>query len=311
MKKMIVLCFVLLLTMLSCQSNDTEEVESLSILVPNGVPSIAQSYLEYNQSDIYGIDRISGPQPLVAAFTSESHDVIIAPVNLGANLYSKGMNYQLAGIVTWSNLQIISRFEITDISLLSGKDIIAYGEGSTPEMIIEYLFNSFLLTEKANITYEATSVQESLVLFLQNEDSIAIVSEPVTSQAKTMVDNLYVLDLSELWTYYTGFDLFPQAGIFVHKDLEESIVNQYLIDIEIATLKAKQNPSLIANYCVSLDYPFEKSNIESSIRLSQIEYQSIDVSYQAIVDYLELIFDFKPELIGNQIPDGDFYYPRS
>ncbi|MDY0278510.1 MAG: hypothetical protein RBQ97_10555, partial [Acholeplasma sp.] len=114
-----------------------------------------------------------------------------------------------------------------------------------------------------------------------------------------------------IWTEQTKLDLFPQAGVFVKKSLETSKVLQYIEDIEIATNKANDNPSLIANYCESLDYPFEKIVIESSIKLSQIDFQSHLHSRDIINEYLNLIIDFKSELIGNQLPDNDFYYPLS
>ncbi|QWC00293.1 hypothetical protein KHQ88_01625 [Mycoplasmatota bacterium] len=307
MKKILVIICILLSTLIGCQSK-----EEISVIVPNGVPSIAQSYMEYNHDDHqFNIERVHGPQPLVAAFTSQSHDIIIAPVNLGANLYQKDIPYQLLGVLTWSNLQIISKTLINDIHDLSGKDIIAFGEGAVPQMIIDYLFENITLEKDANIQYTSSSAQESLMTFMQSDDSMAIVSEPVTSSARNSIEDLYVLDLADVWKEYTDEDLFPQAGVFVHKDLPLTIVEDYLTQINLSSEFANQNPTQVASYCESLNYPFEKSILEISIPKSQIHFQSIDYSKDAIESFLEMIYQYKPELIGNSMPDNDWYYPLS
>ncbi|MDA3931366.1 MAG: hypothetical protein PF513_01370 [Tenericutes bacterium] len=306
MKKILLLIIILTFTLLGCQTK-----ESISVIVPNGGPSIAQSYMEYNNDHDFIIDRVSGPQPLVAAFTSESHDIIIAPVNLGANLYQKGSPYQLAGILTWSNLQIISRTEINDIHDLEGKDVIAFGEGAIPEMIINYLFENIEFDQDINVLYDASSAQESFMSFMQDEDSIAIVSEPITSSARDMVNPLYILDLADIWSDYTDEGLFPLAGVFVHKDLSLNQVTSYLALLEESAVYANLNPSGVALICEELEYPFEKEIIEASIPMSNINLKGIDQSKSNIEDFMTMIYEFKPELIGNAIPDEEWYYPLS
>jgi NitT/TauT family transport system substrate-binding protein len=286
-----------------CSSDETHQMR---VIVPNGIPAIAQSYIEHEQTDLYEIDRVSGPQPLVAAFTSASHDVIIAPVNLGANLYSKQSPYLLAGIITWSNLQIISHSPIQSIDDLEGKNIIAFGQGATPQMIIDYLFSQH--QSSANIDYVGSSAQESYLNFLQTDEGIAIVSEPITSTAKANNEDLYVFDLADLWVQTTGMPLFPQAGIFVHEDLSNDAIDQYLNDIEDAAYIALDKPSTIAEYCENLDYPFERDTIEQALTNSGIAYQSSDQAKDAINQFLQLIYEFKSQLIGGEIPDEDWIY---
>jgi len=305
MKKFIlIMLFFFLISLFGCNQNQKE----LKVLVPNGIPSIALAYLEYNQENSdYLVERVTGPAPLIAAFTSGSHDVIVAPINIGANLYQKQSPYQLAGVLTWSNLQLISRTEITNLNELSGKNIIAYGAGAVPEMIIGYLFGSLNLETEANISYQASSAQESLVKFLQDENSIAIISEPVTSSAKTLVDNLYVIDLGNLWMELTDLDLFPQAGIFINRDLNQAIIDRFLEDLNFSTDFALNNPKETADYCVEMNYPYEGIVIENAIPNSGIDYQSSINSKLIVEAFLEMILDFKAELIGGSLPDDTFY----
>lgn len=305
MKKMLIIIAIMVMTLTACQ----KESQTLSILAPNGIPSIAQSDLEF-QDNIYEIERISGPQPLSAAFISQSHDVIIAPINLGANLYQKGSEYQLAGILTWSNLQVISRFPIQSLDDLQGQDIVAFGQGSIPEIILTHLFNQANLENPVQVSYSVSSVQESLLSFMQGSD-YALVSEPVTSQVLGLDEDVYIFDLADVWVNQTGLNLFPQAGVFVKKNLDKDLINDYLSDLEEATNLAISNPQLIAEQCQTMDYPFDSQLIQTALPKSHIDFQLSDQANQAIQDMLNLIYEEKPELIGGQLPDDDWLYSPS
>jgi NitT/TauT family transport system substrate-binding protein len=302
MKKLWLIISTALLFLVSCQAKEV----SITILVPDGIPSIAQSELEYQENG-YTIDRIAGPQPLSAAFTSGSYDVIIAPINLGANLYQKGAEYRLAGILTWSNLQIISRVEINQLNDLSGQDIISFGQGAIPEIVISHLLSQITFDEPISIDYTATSVQESLLMFLQGAD-YAIVSEPITSQVLDLEDTVYIYDLADAWSSLTGFESFPQAGVFVHNNLTDQEINIYLSDLEDASNLAINHPDDIAEKCASMDYPFESSLIEISLPKSHIDFQTSSQAQVAINQMLQLIYEEKPALIGDALPDDDWLY---
>lgn len=285
-----------------------QKQEQIKVIVPNGVPSIAQSYMEYHQEDTnYEIERVSGPSPLLAAFTSKSHDIIIAPINVGANLYNKGTGYKLAGLLTWTNFQIISKNPI-DLDNLEDYTIISYGKAAVPEIILDYLFEK--INSKLEINFDASSVQEAYLRFMQEENLVAIISEPVTTTAILNDETLYTLDLAQVWEDYTEYELFPQAGVFVSEDLTDSQANNYLRGLQSAALYTLNNPEEVADYCESMDYPFSLEVIKYSINRSNIAFLYASDEEQVISDFLNMIYDFKPELIGNNIPDEDFIWRK-
>lgn len=304
MKKILVsLLFIIVLSLTACNNKK----DKITVLVPNGTPAIAQSKMEYEMdSSNYQIERVSGPSPLIAAITSKSHDIIIAPLNIGANLYNKDAKYQLAGVLTWNNLQIISRSEI-NLDNFTYSTILAFGEGAIPEMIISYLLADY---NPPAIDYSASSAQESFLAFMQNENSMAIVSEPVTTIAKTEIEGLYVYDLSDLWTEKTSLEKFPQAGVFVKDSIDDEKIDSYLSSLKSAALFTVLNPEETSAFCEDLDYPYEKQVIKDSIPLSYISFHYADESIDSIEYFLEMILDFKGELIGDEIPDEDFYWTR-
>lgn len=303
LKKIVLVFFTLvIMTLTSCGSNQ----ESIKVLVPNGIPSIAQSYMEYHQDNTnYTIERVSGPSPLLAAFTSKSHDIIIAPINVGANLYNKDSNYKLAALLTWTNFQIISK-EPIDINNLSDYSVITYGKGAVPEIIISYLFEQ--INPNMEINYDATSVQEAYLRFLQEENSVAIISEPVTSSAKLSNPEYYILDLAQEWLDNTEYELFPQAGVFVNTELTSSQINSYLRGLKNSTNYTLDNIQEVSNYCVSMDYPFSFEVIKEAISNSNIDFAYAKDQIEVINDFLEMIYNFKPELIGNEVPNEEFIW---
>ena len=303
MKKIVLLFFMFLVVSLTSCNNNQDQIK---VIVPNGVPSIAQSYMEYHQENTnYVIERVSGPSPLLAAFTSKSHDIIIAPINVGANLYNKGTGYKLAGLLTWTNFQIISKSPI-NINNLDNYTIISYGKAAVPEIILDYLFEQ--INPNIEINFDASSVQEAYLRFLQEDNTIAIISEPVTTTAILNDESLYTLDLAQVWEDYTEFDLFPQAGVFVSEELTISQVNNYLRGLQSAAIYTLNNPEEVADFCESMDYPFSLEVIKGSITKSNIAFLYAEDEEKVINDFLQMIYDFKPELIGNAIPSEDFIW---
>lgn len=298
--------FTILILSLLLYACEGDNDSTINVLVPNGTTSFAHAQIEYENNDVV-IERISGPNILVSAFTSASHDIIIAPVNLGANMYNKGFDYQLLGVLTWNNLQFISDEPIDSIYDLIGKDIQAFGQGSVPEMIVNTLLQETDIASQITVNYHAQSAQESYTHFTQN-GGVTLVAEPVTTMAKNNSDQVYVLDLADLWPELTTYDNFPQAGIFVKHSLSEEDIAIYLNALieNIETLS--NNPALIADYSQRLSYPFPKEIIEQSIPSSGIDFIPINDCKDEVDAFMNLILMFNGHLINNHIPDNDFYY---
>ncbi|MFA7561605.1 MAG: hypothetical protein WCY80_05830 [Candidatus Izemoplasmatales bacterium] len=303
MKKCLLILFLMLVISLTACSNSAEGVK---VIVPEGIPAIAQSKMEYDGE--YIIDRVTGPQNLSSSFSSESHDIIIAPINLGANWYNKEAPYKLAAVLTWNNLQLISKNPINSILDLDNEDILAFGQGAVPEMIIAYLFSQINFNTQPRIDYSSTSTQQSLLSFLQGDVNFAIISEPTTTTARNMDEVYYFLDLVEILSEYTDTTNFPQAGVFIHNNLSKNKAEAYLDTLEKSENYVLSNPQSSASYCEDLDYPFSKEVIEESIPFSRIDFTLSKNIISELDDFFQLIYDYKPELIGSNLPDEDFYW---
>ncbi len=210
----------LLFTTVACGSK-YEGIE-LSIIVPTGTPLLGMStYLANN--DKLKTDVVSGAEGLSAAFTSESKDIIVAPVNLGANMYSKTGKYVLFETFVWGNLYVASKNPISSFADLQDKKIAIFGTNQTPDIVMK------TLAKVNNVTYEkmlTESVESSTALFKQGQVEYFVGAEPSLSKVKATTEGLYTLDLQEEWKKITGSSSYPQAGIFVKKSETDRLKNE-------------------------------------------------------------------------------------
>lgn len=188
----------------------------LSVLSPTGAPALALLDVLANGSG--NINLVDGSDVIQAAFLNPSpeYDVIIAPTNLGAKLASvQKTEYRLAGIVTWGNLFIIGADE-ADLQD-ENKTLAAFGEGAVPGLVFNHVMESMQI--KANVVFY-NSVAEAQTALLTGKADAALIAEPAATatmaKAKQDGKDLKVLaDIQQEWQKVTGFEGYPQAGVFV------------------------------------------------------------------------------------------------
>ena len=307
--KKIVMALLLIVLLLSACS-EIEETH-IKIMAPNGSPSLAQVYIEYYLPEIsnvtYEIDIVNGAEPLVAAFGSESHDIIFAPTNLGAKLIDTGVPYRFTATINWGNLYLASKSNLAELGDLEGKEVIAFGQNSTPDIILRTLINNHSFNDAPNIRY-VDSVQTSLAELLQDSSKIVLLAEPVLSVGQVNLGSLNVIDLQNEWELLTGMPSYPQAGVFVHNRLSNEVVEAYLEQLELGINYLIENPDLIASYAVSLEYPFPEPVLRNAIPRSNIRFTSAVESRAALETYFGFILELQGDLINNKLPNDDFYY---
>lgn len=308
--KILTTCLILLAS--SCGNNTNTSIESfnsnnkapqeVSLIAPSGTPLLAMStYLYENENVKYEV--ANGSDPLIAAFSSSSHDIIVAPTNLGLNFYNKTSKYVLFETIVWGNLYVASRNPIESFSDLNGKTITLFGTNQTPDILMR------TLSAENNITYEVNrvdSVENANALFLQNNAEYVISAEPSLSKIKEKVENLYVLDLQEEWKKMTKTSSYPQASVFVNKEKVASLKDE-LEKIKNEILTIEEDLEYTSN--CALETPLStlgKNTIKSAIPNCHI---GIDENKkEAISFYFEKLLELNlGATFGDKLPDENFY----
>lgn len=296
-------------------ADDIEEV-SINILVPSGSTAMAMAHLA---SELPELDEgvkcivepyVQGSDPLLAAFTSETANVIVAPTNLGATLYQKGVPYQLASTIVWGNLYLISSEPMT-IEELSGKTITAFGQGSTPDIVLQTVLKEKGLLDSVEIEY-LNSVTDVQSMFAAGEIEIAVIAEPSLSVLKTKVENAnLVADFQEEWRTLYDVTSYPQASLFVHSDLIENnpgVVESLLAQVAASVNFANESPNEMAIEANATGLETPEAIIAASVPNSHLIFKTAKEAQDEINLYLEKLYEFDSKTIGGALPDDDFYY---
>lgn len=296
MKKFTQLLLALVL-LVGCSATKTEN-KTFNVLCPSGAPTLAflASYEDIVANGQF--DVTEGTDQLVAELskTDSSYDIIVAPVNLGANLISKGKTeYRLAGIVTWGNLYLVG----TKDALSQQGDILLFGEGAVPSKIYE----ACQIDTKLKPIYmgEASLVSADLI---SGKANVGMLAEPLASatiaKAKKQNINLEVLaDLQEIYATKQGNEHtgYPQAAIFVKKGvdiswLEENLTN-YTQDMSEAT-------TYLEHIGVeTLGLPAQEMVIASLDR-QNVKYRKASEVKEELTEFLALFgIDFNDEMLND------------
>lgn len=308
MKKIKLLLVVI--TILLVTAGCTKDENTVNIMAPMGSPAFAQLKMDYDyqENDLYNIENVSGSAPLVAAFTSGSHDVILAPTNLGGKLYNSGIDYKLAAVIVWGNFYIATTSD-EDISLsdLDGKEIVSFSQGATPDMVLTYVIDNTTWDTKPTIRY-VDSVSTAAAELVTDNSLVVMLAEPVLGNISASIDNVKTIDLQEEWSEITGDVDYPQAGVFVKGTMDKDDVDAYLKELEasIDYLNTKSDEAKVISE--ELGYSINQTTFANSVANANIKYVSAADAKDDIISYFEVIINYNSALIGGKNVDDDFFY---
>ncbi len=294
--------------MTSCTITNGEGYQDeLTMIMPTGTPALALSEFAMT-NDYVKAEVVAGSDPLVAAFTSKSHDVIVAPVNLGAKMYSVYQEYVLYKTFVWGNLYLASKGTLNSFKDLDGKTVVAFGKNSTPDIVMQALLKHH---SDINVTVEYVSdVSEANTLLASGKAEIIVTAEPSISKLKSKL-NLSILDLQDEWAKMTGNESYPQAGIFVRKSITgKKYIKDALNEMKETILNANQNPGVCASYAVELHQSFKSLGVETlTSAIPNCHYQIIEQEKEAVNYYLQMMIDLGfSKQMGGSLPVDEFYY---
>jgi hypothetical protein len=301
MKKIFILLLVCL-SLIGCNKVE-EPTEEVSILTPYGTPYLSLVGLEKYEN--VKIDAVNGPQNLQSALVSGSYDIVVAPVNLGANLYNKGNSkYKLAAVITMNNAYIVTKEEnkLTSLDDLASEKVLAFGQTGVPGKVLTKLYSQHekLDINDVDFTHASSSAVYSLFAGGSSDAKYALMSEPEIS--KLVLNNkinIKTLDLCSLLDSDVA-----QACVFVNPDTNKlDDVNKVLSLISNNISYLNNKPKEYARYVVSIEKTYETMGVDvivRSIPLSNIVYKEGSNFKEMINNTLNML--------GVKCPDDSFYY---
>lgn len=299
----LLISYLLLSVCLVACRTDTSETMKFKMVVPKGSPQLATIFLQHQSR--YQIDYVNGSDPLVAAFLSQTADAIIAPTNLGAKLFHNQVPYQLAAVIGFGNLYLVSQSKLDSLEDLTDKEVFLFGQNQTSDIILKYLLEYYQISCTL-IYYD--SVQSLQAPFLLDPSRIILSAEPTLSALLESITDLNVLDLQTLYQNASQNQSYPQASLFLRNGLTDAEKRTILQDFEANMNQIKTNLDLAVSKAMEAQFGLSESVLRSAIQNSHLDFVLASTMKSEIEAYFTLIFHQNPQLISNPRMDPSFYY---
>ena len=217
----------------ACDPKD-ETPGALRVAAPEGTPALAIARLKTDNATLAGhamTYEVVSPSLIAAEMSGGKADVVIMPVNAGANLIRQGADYRLISVAVNGSLFMVGSTDdggAIEKADIAGSKVACIGQGATPGLVFEYVMRFMgLETVAADKTPDENQVAVQYVAdgpaakaLLENDKvDFAVVGEPAATTFKNALKLNAELDMQAAWKDATGEETYPQAGLFVRTSL--------------------------------------------------------------------------------------------
>ena len=217
----------------ACDPKD-ETPGALRVAAPEGTPALAIARLKTDNATLAGhamTYEVVSPSLIAAEMSGGKADVVIMPVNAGANLIRQGADYRLISVAVNGSLFMVGSTDdggAIERADIAGSKVACIGQGATPGLVFEYVMRSMGLKivaagktpgeNQVAVQYVAGGPEAKAQLENDNVD-FAVVGEPAATTFKNAMGLNAELDMQAAWKDATGEETYPQAGLFVRTSL--------------------------------------------------------------------------------------------
>lgn len=314
MKKLlaILLTAIILLSTAACSKSEKTGV-TVNIGVLKGPTGMGAAWL-MNQNDEklsaneYNFTLAGSPDVLTGQLINGEMDIAALPANAISTLYNKtGGKISVLGVNALGVLYILENGSgISTVADLEGKTILASGQGSTAEYVLNYIL------EKNGVSAEifwASEHSEAATLALSGKYDIVMLPEPfVTNVTAKSSDFRIALDLTAEWKSLGGGEL-TMGGIAVrtafldeHPDAVKAFVEEYGKSIEFTNSNPEEAAKLIAKYEIATE-----EIAKDAIPRCNIVWLHGESYKDMLKNFLGVVYAANPAGIGGSMPEDNFY----
>ncbi len=314
MKKIYVV-FLLPILLLSCmEKRDSEKIKIATLKGPSAIGMI-KMIDSLNQSDNQNIEIKIYNEPIqVRKLMLENEvDFAILPTTMGAILYNKGLPYKLAAIPVWGTLYLFGNDStVKTWNDLKGKRINLMAKGMTPDVLFRYLLvqNGIDPNQDIILDYSFPTHIELANAVAANQADLAVISEPMVSLVMQKNKQVYpIMDLNAEWKKVNEIPI-AQTAFLVHHDfiLQNKIeLERILQSYKNSSSWVIQNQEKAAELIVKYNILPNTEVAISTIPRCNLDFRKASEMKKEITQYLKSFYELNPVIIGNKIPDDNFF----
>jgi len=313
MKRFFSLTIIALLTLsiaFGCTPKGDEAAVNVATI--KGPSGMGMAYLfDAEAAPQYNMTLCAAPDEVTGRIISGEVDIAAVPINLAAVLYNK-MDGAVS-IIALNTLGVLYILEngntIHSIASLAGKTVYAFGQGATPEYILNYLLEKNGVAGRVTIEYLGEHA-ELAALMAAGEIVIAMLPEPNVTSVLSKNENIRVaLDLTQEWAKVSD-TMLVQGCIIVRNDFAQAhpdALEKFLKDYEASVNKVNANPEAAAQVIADAGILPDVQTAQASIPGSNIIFLRGADAKAAAEAMLQVLFDANPKSVGGAMPGGEFY----
>ncbi len=291
--------------------------EHLTIATLKGPSSMGMIYLidSINRADRpdIKIEILNEPMQVRKMMLDGSADYAVLPTTMAAVLYNKGLDYRLIAIPVWGTLYLCgSDTAITRWEDLRNKRVYAMARGMTPDVLLRHLLQKNGISPGKDITldYSYPTHIELANALSAGRAELAVISEPLVSLVMHRNGHIRPLfDLNREWNKLQGIPMAQTAFLgsaesLKHPQRTEQLISAY----ERSSRWVNLNPDSAAELVVRNKILPDHEVARRSIPRSNLNFVRAGDVRSQIEEYLEVFYRMNPVIIGEKMPDEDFYY---
>lgn len=315
----IILCAVVTSIFLSCCDSDSKQRSErhytlASLKGPSAIGMLPLiDSLDGTQAQTLSI-TIS-PEPLLVRkmMLDGSADFAVLPMTMAALLYNKGLDYQLIAVPIWGSFTLCGNDDnIKDWNDLKGKRVHLMAKGMTPDVLFRYLLKENGLTpyEDVELDYRFPNHIDLANAVLAGRTELAVLSEPYLSLAMLKNNNIKrIFNLGDKWTEINHIPI-AETALLCKKEILENdpeFVDNLIRLYSQSTEWVNNNNEEAAALAVKHDIIPDSIAAKNSIPHSNLKVKKSKDVKDIVKQYLNVFFEMDPQIIGDKMPDEEFY----
>ncbi len=271
-------------------------------------------------ADTYEFQMATGADELLPLMIKGQLDIALVPANVAAVLYQKtDAGVSVVDINTLGVLYAVTGASgVESVADLKGKTIYLTGKGTTPEASLRYILQENGLTESDYTLEFKSEATEVAAMLAENPDAVGVLPQPFVTAAMMQNQSLQiVLDLNEEWMkienevkdglsngMVTGVTVVRDAFLEEHPEAVAHFLEEHSLSVTAINEDAITGAKLAVEAGIVAKEPIAQKAIPNcNIVCITGEEMKADLSA-----YLQVLAGFKPELVGGEAPEEDFYY---
>ena len=325
MKKTLALILTLsfvLLALAGCSGTDINEADTGkdnytltvgTIKGPTGM-GMAKLIKDNEASGKYEVSLFNDATEISAKLLGKQLDIAAVPVNLAAVVNKKTDGaYIVAAVNTLGVLYVMENGStINSVSDLEGKTIHAYGQGATPEYMLNHILAENGLEGKVTVEWYPDPATLSSQAASGAVD-IIMLPEPQITVAMNKNESLRIaIDITAEWEK-CGDGKAVQGCIVVKKEIAEkypealnAFLDEYKASVDYVNENKEDASSIIAELGIVPAAPVALK----AIPRCNIVFIEGDEMISALNTMYAVLFAANPASVGGTLPDATLYYKR-